>query len=239
MLIYLCDDSKSDILRLKHYLNGYAKQRQMNFELISFSSGEELLAVFTQAVSKPELVFLDIFMEKMNGMEAARQLRQRDYQGGIIFTTSSPGHAMDSYEVNALYYLQKPYDRSHFENAMLRCGALLQKAKPQFTFLQRKKEVSIPYDDIVFFETGKSHTVALHTVTGIYSLNYTLTYVVECLKDTDYFLSVGRSFLINIHHVSGQIGNDLSMSDGSIVQVPLRKQSEILTAVFADGPNKR
>lgn len=94
--------------------------------------------------------------------------------------------------------------------------------------------MSIPYDDIIFFETGKSHTVALHTVTGIYFLNYILTHVVECLKDTYYFLSVGRSFLINIHHVSGQIGNALSMSDDSIVQVPLRKQSEILTAVFTD-----
>lgn len=235
MLIYLCDDSESDILRLKHYLNRYAKQRQMNFELESFSSGEALLDAFARAVLKPELMFLDIFMEELSGMEAARLLRQKGYEGGIIFTTSSSGHAMDSYEVNALYYLQKPYERLHFENAMSRCGVLLQKAKPHFTFLQRKKEVSVPYEDIIFFETGKSHTVMLHTVAGVFSLPCALTQVAECLKDTEYFLCVGRSFLINVKHVAGQIGSDLTMSDGSIVQIPLRRQREILAAVTEHG----
>lgn len=235
MLVYLCDDSESDILRLVHYLNGYAKQRQMNFELRIFSSGEELLAAFAQADPAPELVFLDIFMAELSGMAAARQLRQKGYKGGIIFTTSSSGHAMDSYEVNALYYLQKPYDRQHFENAMARCGALLQKARPHFTFQQRKKEMSVPYEDIIFFETGKSHTVTLHTVTGIYSLPCALTQVAECLKDAGCFLCVGRSFLINVRHVAGQIGSDLTMSDGSIVQIPLRRQREILEAVTGHG----
>ena len=96
MLIYLCDDSESDLLRLKHYLNKYAEQLKLNFELFSFSSGEELLAAFQQADTKPELIFLDIFMEKLSGMEAARQLRSRNYQGGIIFTTSSTEHAVSS-----------------------------------------------------------------------------------------------------------------------------------------------
>lgn len=231
MLIYLCDDSESDTLRLKHYLDIYAGQMKLNFELAAFSSGEELLAAFRQASPKPELMFLDIFMANLSGMEAARQLRDMHFQGGIIFTTSSTEHAMDSYEVGALYYLQKPYERRHFENAMTRCGSLLQKAKPYFTFTYKKQEVSIPYADIVFFETGRSHTIFLHTLSGIYSFHGTLTQITESFRGTDCFLPVGRSFLINLNHVSGQIENDLTMFDGSIVQIPLRKQEEILTAV--------
>ena len=143
MLIYLCDDSESDILRLKHYLNSYAEKRKLDFELTVFSSGEELLDAFSQALKKPELIFLDIFMAGINGMDAARQLRSMDYRGGIIFTTSSLEHAVDSYEVNAHYYLQKPYDRSRFENAMARCGSLLQKARPHFSFMIKKREYSV------------------------------------------------------------------------------------------------
>lgn len=231
MLIYLCDDSESDTLRLKHYLKKYAEQQKLNFELLSFSSGEELLSVFQQADQKPELIFLDIYMENLSGMEAARQLRTMNYQGGIIFTTSSTEHAMDSYEVNALYYLQKPYDRQHFENAMTRCGTLLQKARPHFTFTRKKQEFSIPYEDIIFFETGKSHTVFLHTTSGVYSLSDSLTRITEFFEGMDNFLPVGRSFFINQNHISGQNENDLVMSDNSIVQIPVRKREEILETI--------
>lgn len=231
MLIYLCDDSESDMLRLKHYLDKYAEQTKLHFELVSFSCAEELLAAFKQTSGQPELMFLDIYMSKLNGMEAARQLRDMYYQGGIIFTTSSTEHAMASYEINALYYLQKPYDRRDFENAMARCGSLLLKAKPCYTFTQKKKEISIPYEDIIFFETRPSHTVFLHTTSGSYSFYGTLTQVMDLFRNMDVFLPVGRSFLINLEHVSEQAAHDLVMSDGSIVQIPLRKQAEVLAAV--------
>lgn len=231
MLIYLCDDSESDILRLRHYLDKYAEQMELNFELVSFSSSKELLAAFEQASQKPKLMFLDIFMPILSGMDAARQLREMHYQGGIIFTTSSTEHAMDSYEVNALYYLQKPYERKHFENAMERCATLFQAEKVCFTFLQKRKKVSIPYENIIFFETGQTHTIILHTTFGIYIFRDTIMQIIEEFRGIDYFMPIGRSFLINLNYVTGKTENDLIMSDGSIVQVPLRKQKEVITII--------
>lgn len=233
MLIYLCDDSESDLLRLEHYLTTYARQKRLTFELCLFSSGEELLSSFQKAKILPELIFLDIFMAELSGVDTANQLRAMHYAGGIIFTTSSTEHAMESYEVDALYYLQKPYDRVHFENAMKRCGKLLQKASPQFVFLRRKKEFSIPYTDILFFEAGQSHNIFLHTLSGIYTFHGTLTQVAAQLADAACFLAVGRSFLINLNHAADRRENDLVMSDGSIVQVPLRKQEEIFSTINA------
>ena len=232
MIIYLCDDSESDILRLEHYLHAYAVQMSLDFKLISFSSGEELLADF-QASSHPapELIFLDIFMTGQNGMAVARRLRSMDYSGGIIFTTSSTEHAMDSYEVNALYYLQKPYDRTHFENAMKRCASLLLKARPHFSFLQRKQTLSVPYEDILFFETGSSHTVCLHTAAQTYSFSGSLTQLAKHFEPMDCFLPVGRSYLVNLNHVTGIRDYDLLISDGSAVQIPLRKYKTILSEI--------
>lgn len=231
MLIYLCDDSISDILRLRHYLNTYAQKMKLTFDPVSFSSSEELLDAFKSAHHKPELIFLDIYMADTSGMEAARQLRNMHYQGGIIFTTASTEHAMDSYEVEALYYLQKPYDRSHFENAMARCSSLLLQAKPCFTFTHKKKEYSIPYTDIVFFETGQSHTIFLHTLSGVYAFPGTLTQIAAFFNGFDCFLSVGRSYFINLNHVTGLAGSDLAMADGAIAQIPLRKREEVLETV--------
>lgn len=233
MLIYLCDDSEIDTLRLKHYLDIYARQLELDFEIASFSSGKELINAFKQEYQKPDLMFLDIFMPELSGMEAARKLRDMHYQGGIIFTTSSTEHAMDSYEVNAIYYLQKPYERRHFENAMSRCGMLLRKAKPHFTFAHRKKIITVPYEDIIFFETGPSHNVILHAISGTYSFSGSLTQIAGLFSKTEGFLPVGRSFLINLDHVAKRAGNDLAMSDGSIVQVPLRKRAKVFEIVAA------
>lgn len=233
MLIYLCDDSESDTLRLKHYLNKYEKEKNLYFELVPFSSAEAMLASFEQASQQPALIFLDIYMAHTSGMEAARKLRNLDYRGGIIFTTSSTEHAMDSYEVEALYYLQKPYERRDFENAMARCGFLPKEPKSCYTFIQKKQEISIPYDHIIFFETKPSHTVALHTVSGVYYFHGTLAQIRELFQEAEDFLPIGRSFLINQSHVAGQLENDLTMSDGSIVQIPLREQAKILAAVKA------
>ena len=231
MLIYLCDDSEFEILKLKHYLDGYAKKRKLDFELSAFSSGEALLDAFRQAEKKPELIFLDIYMTGLTGVDAARQLRDMRYQGGIIFTTSSMEHAMDSYEVHALYYLQKPYDLSHFEHAMARCGALLQNARPHFSFTRRKQEIAVPFEDILFFETGQSHTIVLHTVSTTYSFPGTLSNIMNFFEGADQFLPVGRSFLVNLNYVSEQNEDDLIMTDGSVIQVPFRKRKDIFTAV--------
>lgn len=99
MLIYLCEDSESDALRLKHHLNTYATKHHCNMEILLFSSGEEMIQYYKEEKRYPALLFLDIYMNSQNGVETARILRSLGYKGGIIFTTSSTEHAMASYEV--------------------------------------------------------------------------------------------------------------------------------------------
>ncbi|MCM1302737.1 MAG: response regulator transcription factor [Lachnospiraceae bacterium] len=230
MLIYICDDTESDLIRLKKHLDRFSREKMFPYDITAFSASEKLMAGFGGAAHQPELIFLDIYMDGKNGMDTARQLRGMGYQGGIIFTTSSTEHAMDSYEVNALYYLQKPYDYKHFAAAMERCGGIFEKAQQQFTFTVRKKTFTLPYADIVFFETGR-HTVLLHTLSETVSFTESLSNIVRKFRGTDTFLPVGGSYLINLNHVAGQSGNDLVMSDGSVVQIPLKKRGEILAVV--------
>lgn len=230
MLIYICEDAESDLIRLKRHLNRFCEEKFLSYDVVSFSGGDALMARFLQSTRHPDLVFLDIYMDGKNGIDTARQLRESGYAGGIIFTTSSTEHAMDSYEVNALYYLQKPYDHKHFASAMERCRDIFRKTQQRFTYTVRKKEFAIPYADIAFFETGR-HTVILHTLSHTVSFTGSLTDVVRKFSDTDNFLPVGGSYLVNLNHVKGLSGNDLVMADGSVVQIPLKKRGEILSVV--------
>lgn len=71
----------------------------------------------------------------------------------------------------------------------------------------------------------------LHTLSHTVSFTGSLTDVVRKFRDTDSFLSVGGSYLVNINHVKGLWGNDLVMADGSVVQIPLKKRGEILSVM--------
>ncbi|MCD8039780.1 MAG: response regulator transcription factor [Lachnospiraceae bacterium] len=232
MLIYLCDDSDADSLRLQHYLNAFARENGLHFDTKIFSSGKTLIASWMNAPEKPVLVFLDIYMEGLSGVDTARRLRDMGYNAGIIFTTSSAEHAMDSYEVNALYYLHKPYDREDFGRAMERCRHILDNRQEFFTFKHKKKSLSVSYDDILFFETGSlSHSIIMHTIDGAYFFIGTMSQVTKALEQSTMFLAVGRSFTINLNHVSDTMENDLIMSDNSIIQIPLRKRKEVFAAI--------
>lgn len=230
MLIYICEDQESDLLLLKHHLHTFAKENLFDYDIVCFSSGETLLKSYMRTDRLPVLLFLDIYMDGKNGMETAKQLRDMGYTGGIIFTTASMEHAMDSYEVNALYYLQKPYDHRHFLKAMERCMHLLAPSRQNFTFMIRNREITIPHADIIFFETGR-HTVILHTPSGTYSFSETLSNIVALFHGTNAFVPVGKSYLINLNHVAGRSENDLLMSDGSIVQIPVKKRNAIFTLI--------
>ena len=86
MEIYICDDSRPDLMRLAHHLKEYILNLDMHVEIRSFSSGESILAAYKRALVKPSLIFLDIYMGNMNGMDVARALRDDGFSGGIIFT---------------------------------------------------------------------------------------------------------------------------------------------------------
>ena len=73
----------------------------------AFPSGEAFLASYRPGLF--DLIILDIFMKEITGMDTARKIRESDQTVRIVFSTSSNDFASESYEVNACYYLKKPY----------------------------------------------------------------------------------------------------------------------------------
>ena len=122
------------------------------------------------------------------------------------------------------------YKRQDFLNAMSRCDTLLEESNEVFTFSVRRKEYSLPYSDILFFETGQ-HNVLLHAISETFTIPGNLTQLTEDFASVACFLPVGRSYLVNLNHVTGILQHDLIMEDHSIVQIPFRKRDEVGKAV--------
>lgn len=107
MNIAIVDDLKTDSDRLVGFIDTYMKQHNLQYGTLDrFSSGEDFLGAFTPG--KYDLIFLDIYMDGITGMETAKRIRQTDHDCRIIFITTSPEFAVESYNVNASFYLLKP-----------------------------------------------------------------------------------------------------------------------------------
>lgn len=103
--IALCDDESELISELKSHLQCYADEHKIEFTYHIFNDGTELLANYNPDF---DLIFLDIKMSIMNGIETAKRIRKIDSNVGLIFLTSLTQYVWQGYEVNAVNYLLKP-----------------------------------------------------------------------------------------------------------------------------------
>ena len=111
MNIAIVDDRKTDSDRLVGFIDTYAEQHRLQWGAMDrFSSGEEFLGAFT--AGKYDLIFLDIYMDGITGMETAKRIRRADHGCRIIFITTSPEFAVESYDVSASFYLLKPIEKN-------------------------------------------------------------------------------------------------------------------------------
>lgn len=108
--IAICDDVEVERFVLRRQLMAYFQTTGGEAEIREFESGESLLAEIEEGYILPDLIFLDIYMGDLNGMDTARRLRALGVKAPIVFLTASPDFALESYEVEASGYLLKPAD---------------------------------------------------------------------------------------------------------------------------------
>lgn len=106
--IAICDDVEVERFVLKRQLMVYFQKNGGEAQIQEYESGESLLADIEDGYLWPDLIFLDIYMGALNGMDTARKLRKLGVKAPIVFLTASPDFALESYEVEASGYLLKP-----------------------------------------------------------------------------------------------------------------------------------
>lgn len=214
MRVAIADDEAPARRKLARFLRDHA-----DVELVGeASTGAE--AVRLIAAERPDLVFLDIQMPELDGVAVAEALAAAGNPPRIVFVTAFDRHAVRAFELGALDYLLKPYDRERFENALERARAALPAppggAGDLAELLARlrageryPKRLLIPHDgrsfylpvrEIVRLEAA-GNDVTIHTRRGDYSLRATLESFEERL-DPAQFARVHRSHVVNIDDIA-------------------------------------
>ena len=222
MRIAIVDDDIQMYDRLHAYLNELLGDSS---EIIGFPSGEEFL--FAWKPGAFDLIILDIFMDRLTGMDVAREIRKTDRDVRIVFSTTSNEFASESYEVNACYYLHKPFGRDRVK-AMLDRIDLAEIEKMRTAKLP--DGTSVRLRNIIYVDFA-SHRVTLHCRHNDDTVvRASLSEIEPLLCAYPYFFSPSKGIIVNFYEVTAQTGDTFTMSDGRSIPISRRKAKEVLEA---------
>ncbi|QRY40114.1 response regulator transcription factor [Microbacterium hominis] len=226
--IGIVEDDASAIERLLAHLDRFQKEHDEKFHVGAFHDGADVIADY-----RPDwdVLFLDVQMPRVDGMTAARRIREADSQVIIVFVTSSPHYAVSGYEVDALSYLLKPVAYASFDHEMRRVLARLQ-SRPRRDLLFASTDGvhhRIAVDDIRYIESIR-HRIDVHTLDETFSVAATVK-AMEAQLSGDGFLRCHSGLLVNLRHVTGIEGNDCRIRGGARLPISRQRKRGFLAAL--------
>ncbi|MGL4607489.1 MAG: LytR/AlgR family response regulator transcription factor [Eubacteriaceae bacterium] len=228
MRVYICDDLKKDRELLKKYYCAYAEEESIEFVIEEYECAERFLERFKESKTEPTLVFLDIYMEKMTGIEAARKICDNGFSGNLIFTTTSTDHAVESYDLGAEGYLKKPYEYSSFVKTMNRLKQNWEQSLKHMIVCSDRVQFRVLLQKIESIESN-NHCCYIHGDKESIKTRKRLKEFEEELKDEEAFIRCGRSMIINLNAVKSCTGAEefIFLKSGKKIFLPIRERTKI------------
>lgn len=238
----IIDDELKGRIALSQKLHDYCKEVRLTGEA---ESGEEGIKLIQQL--KPDIVFLDIEMPRMNGFEMLLKLPQKNFD--LIFTTAYDQYAIKAIKYAAFDYLLKPIDIEELKIAVSKSNSPNRNTEKRLEVLGQNlygkaflNKIAIPsLEGLLFFNTSDIvHLEASRNYTTIYFQNAPKLIATKTLKDfedmlpTDIFFRTHHSHLINLNYIKRYIrgdGGQIEMQDGAYIEVSRRKKEDFLKAM--------
>lgn len=228
--IAVVDDLARDRERITDHLLSYARERELSWQITGFASGEDFLAGLTPG--RFSIVFMDIVMSGINGMETARRLRAVDRAALLVFVTTEVDYALDGYEVEAAGFLVKEETlaKRRFQRLMER---LEQRLRPDDVLELADGEVCLAAGDVYCAEV-RDHDMVLHVQNGRdLALRMTMEELKHMLPQDGRFFECHRGVVVNLDAVDFLDGQVITMADGKVLPVSRRRRAELERAYAA------
>ena len=219
--IVICDDDSTHIDILKEHLIKILQDLNMKYNILEFKSGEELVENYP---GKIDILFLDIQMKVLTGMDVARRIREFDTKVEIIFTTAVADYVHEGYEVRAYRYLLKPIKYENLERHVKLCIKDLLSKNSTISIQSNHNTVVLSVDEILYVEVQKKN-VTIHTEQKDYVIEISMKKVEEKLLNHKFF-RCHKSFLVNLRKINS-IKDKMVIIKGHEVPVSRYKIKEL------------
>lgn len=226
--IAVCDDDLQELSRISGLLNQYHAEIEPAFKYDAFSNPMDLLDAMKR--HSYHILLLDVLMPGINGIETAREIRDFDDGVKIIFLTSSAEFAVESYAVDAHYYLLKPGTAQKLFPILDRIFQEAQRGEDTLQIKTASGFTRIPFNKIEFLEVF-SKKLLFHLADGtIKEISGSLSDFEDSLLRREEFIKVHRSYLVNMEFIQTMHAKELTTCAGHTVPVSRLLYSQVREA---------
>lgn len=227
--IAICDDESHFTEGLKELLSGYMMEKGFVFEIDTYSSGEALVELGIEVV-RYTVVFLDINMDKVDGIMVAEKIRKVSREVFIVFVTAYVDYSLEGYRLDVIRYLLK--GNSNFQSKVNECmDAIIDKmnysvTKKGFDFKEGRKEISL--ERLLYIESNL-HKLEFHVMEDdmkVYTMYETLNIFETRLAEND-FIRIHQSYLVNAKHIKNVVRCKVILTNGVELSIPKVRYKEV------------
>lgn len=224
--VAIAEDDPSDCELLKRGLSRYGREKGVSFDLRAFEDGEDLV---TDYAADYDIILMDIEMTFMNGMCAAKRVRELDPDVVIVFVTNAPQYAIEGYRVRAVDYILKPITWFSFSESLSRALTYVkERGGESITVALKDGKTRLPTDRICYVEV-QDHQLIYNTRDGRYVTKDTIRDV-ETRLCPPRFCRCNRCYIVNLKYVESYQGCGIVVN-GDTLQISRRQRKAFLDAM--------
>ena len=224
--IAICDDETLETSNIEKMLEDLATKVATKINIDVFYDGSTLVDYINRG-KRYDLIYLDIEMEKQNGVDAARIIRKLDRNVLIIYVTSHVSFAKEVFEVSAFRFITKPIDLQIFERYFIDAKKEILGNPKYFQYQYNKVSYRVPVSDIMYFQSDKRVTYIVKK-TGSEKCYEKLNNIEKRLLESDiFFYRTHQSFLINPKFVSVYSYDSMELLDGTTLTVSENRRKKV------------
>lgn len=209
------------------YIEQYATEHQLKFDVTTYTDGQEIV---DDVQKHYDIIFFDIEMTQLNGMDAAKVIRERDVNVVMVFITNMAQYAIEGYEVGALDFVLKPIDYYGFSFRLARALGRVQKKQGNLEFAINTPGGirKLNSNDIYYIEI-ENRFLVYHTAEGDFSQRGTLQSAEEMFQNY-HFVKCNHWYLVNLKYVT-EIEENIVHVAGSRLEISRRNRAHFLKEV--------
>lgn len=225
MNIAIVEDMRSERDSLTQKIEHYMGDKQIPYTLFTYENAEDFVSALDTHTF--DIVFMDIYMGKMTGMDAAILLRRKDRDCKLIFLTTSDEYLRQGYSVNATHYLIKPASEEDFAEAMAFCRIEPEYDVSYLDFVSSGAPVHLHTKQIMYVDLEK-RTVCIHTPNQVIAATGTFRDLTESLMNDRRFLLCIKGVLVNMDYIASNRESAFILKNGEEIPVNVRNKKQIL-----------
>ena len=229
MNIALVDDMPGELSRISQIINEYGEEHHIPLDVVTFQSAENFLTNYRPL--QYTLIFMDIYMDGMSGVEAVEKIRETDTETLIVFLTTSADHTFDALKVHAWQYILKVPDRNALKDdiwhILEEVLTLRSMSEAGITVTIDGETKDFPFSEIVYAQTDKNYIRITDSHGLTFLTRMTFSGIQSLLEQDDRFLQINRGIIINMDYIDTFGRDTCVLHGGAHLPINVREQKKL------------